>query len=293
MARMAIDDPFSVAWRTDRPYLVDLAFRMLGDLGRAEDTVQEAFWRLSQAGIDQIDDPRGWLIVVTSRLCLDDIKSARARRELASDSADIDRQNRSRAVDPADRVTLDDNLRLALIVVLEALSPAERVVFVLHDVFQTPFDQIAETVGRTSASCRQLARRARLKVEAGGHRGGAEHRALTETFIAACAGGDMDGLLHILDPDVRGTIDTREHVVVAGAPQVARNLLRYWSAPDHTLVSYPIGGRPALLGFTGRELSGILLLDIDDGRVTKIHALARPEELDFVRSQLALVSTAG
>ena len=112
---------------------------------------------------------RGWLFVVTSRLCLVHIKSARSRRERAEDVTVIDRRDPDAAsVDPADRITLDDSVRLALVVVLERLTSAERVVFVLHDIFQMPFDIIAESVGRTSVSCRQLARRARRKIEAAG-----------------------------------------------------------------------------------------------------------------------------
>jgi RNA polymerase sigma-70 factor (ECF subfamily) len=291
MTIMAGPDPVSTAWRAHRPYLVDLAFRMLGDLGRAEDVVQEAFSRLLQAQIDQIEDQRGWLVVVTSRLCLDEIKSARARRELAVDAGDIDAHTPGRQVDPVDRVTLDDNLRIALAVVLERLSPAERVAFVLHDIFGLPFDTIAETVGRTSASCRQLARRARRKVEAADatqvfdDRGDA-NRHITDTFIKACANGDLTELLGILDPDVSGTIDTRARLVVAGAQLVARNLLRYWSRPEHTLVSQTFDAQPALLGFTDRQLTGIFLLTVAHGRIVKIHVLADPHKLDLVRSQL-------
>ena len=146
---MASDDQIGQAWTANRAYLIDLAFRMLGDIGAAEDVVQEAFFRLVQTPLGGVDDARGWLIVVTSRLCLDRIKSAPWRRERAADmAARADRDMASDAPDPADRVTLDDEVRLALLVVLEQLSPAERVAFVLHDVFQLPFDLIAETVGR-------------------------------------------------------------------------------------------------------------------------------------------------
>ena len=162
---MASDDQIGQAWTAHRAYLIDLAFRMLGDIGAAEDVVQEAFFRLVQTPLGGVDDARGWLIVVMSRLCLDRIKSAPWRRERAADmAARGDRDMASDAPDPADRVTLDDEVRLALLVVLEQLSPAERVAFVLHDVFQLPFDLIAETVGRPPAACRQLASRARRKV---------------------------------------------------------------------------------------------------------------------------------
>jgi RNA polymerase sigma-70 factor (ECF subfamily) len=292
MTHVSDDERVREAWRSHRPYLVDLAFRMLADIGAAEDVVQEAFSRLLRATTDEIEDERGWLIVVTSRLCLDHIKSARSRRERAEDSADLDRRTSATSVDPADRVTLDDNIRLALIVVLERLTPAERVVFVLHDVFQNRFDVIAETVGRTSSSCRQLARRARQKIEAGKPAGpldidASRYQEVTEKFIAACSNGQMQGLLAVLDPDVAGTIDTREAVRVVGAEKVADNLLRFWGQPTTTLVSQPVGGQPALLGFSNRELAGVLLLTVEEGLIKKIHVLTDPVELDFVRYQLS------
>src|SRR6266567_5422523 len=161
-------DKLAAAYADHRPYLVDLAFRMLGDVGAAEDVVQDAFFRLMRAELGEIEDKRGWLIVVTSRLCLDQIKSARSRRERAHDASEIEfvAPPHSGLTDPADRVTFDDGVRLALLVVLQQFSPAERIVFVLHDIFQMPFDTVAETVGRTAPSCRQLARRARQKISA-------------------------------------------------------------------------------------------------------------------------------
>src|SRR5215472_12300870 len=159
----------SDAYQAHRPYLIDLAFRMLGDLGAAEDVVQDAFSRLMGAEAGEIEDYRGWLIVVTSRLCLDQIRSARTRRERAHDAAEIEfiAPPQSGLTDPADRVTLDDRVRIALLVMLQRLSPAERVVFVLHEVFSVPFDAIAATVGRSGPACRQLARRARQKIADG------------------------------------------------------------------------------------------------------------------------------
>src|SRR6516162_10921522 len=188
------DEVVIQAWNEHRPYLVDLAFRMLGDIGAAEDVVQDAFSRLLRARPGEIEDERGWLIVVTSRLCLDQIRSARARRERPHDAGEIEFvpgeqafASRPESADPADRVTLDDNVRLALLVVLQRLSPAERVVFVLHDIFGVPFPTVAETVGRAAPACRQLAKRARQKIAEGqsGARfdvAGAEHRAVTEKF---------------------------------------------------------------------------------------------------------------
>ena len=131
----------AAAWRADRAYLIDLAYRMLGDIGAAEDVVQEAFLRLDLAEPGEVRDPRGWLTVVTSRLCLDRIRSAHDRRERPSDTAWLDSAlslGRQTVVDPADRVTLDEEVTEALLILLQRLSPAERVAFVLHDVFQLP-----------------------------------------------------------------------------------------------------------------------------------------------------------
>ena len=150
------------AWRSHRPYLVNLAYQMLGDVGEAEDIAQESFLRLARTDPSQIEDVRGWLTVVAGRLCLDQVRSARARHERPDQGGALE-ASRSNDPDPADRVTLDDEVRTALLEVLRRLSPGERVAFVLHDVFQMPFEEIAETVGRPIGTCRQLARRARAK----------------------------------------------------------------------------------------------------------------------------------
>ena len=163
-------DLVAVAWRADRAYLIDLAYRMMSDIGAAEDVVQEAFLRLDLVEPGEVRDPRGWLTVVTSRLCLDRIRSAQNRRERPSDTAWLDGAlslGRQTGVDPADRVTLDEEVSEALLILLQRLSPAERVSFVLHDVFRLPFDQVAEILGKPSATCRQLAKRARAKVAGG------------------------------------------------------------------------------------------------------------------------------
>src|SRR5216684_2909696 len=288
----------SQAYQDHRPYLVNLAFRMLGEIGAAEDVVQDAFSRLMRADFAEIEDERGWLIVVTSRLCLDQIRSAHSRRERTHDSSEIEfvaPPAQAALADPADRVTFDDGVRLALLVVLQRLSPAERVVFVLHDIFQMPFDVVAETVGRAAPSCRQLARRARQKIAAGqdGVRfdtASAEHRMVTEKFIAACANGDLSGLLEVLAPDAWGEVDLgpgsgRSPAVITGAERVARNLLRFWGTGT-TLVSLPVGGQPALLGFADRKLVGMLVLPCATRLSRRVHAIGDPCLLDFLRSQL-------
>jgi RNA polymerase sigma-70 factor, ECF subfamily len=286
----------SQAYQDHRPYLVDLAFRMLGDIGAAEDIVQDAFTRLMHVDVREIEDERGWLIVVTSRLCLDQIKSARYRKERAHDASEIEfvAPPQSALADPADRVTFDDGVRLALLVVLQQLSPAERVVFVLHDIFQMPFDIVAETVGRSAPACRQLASRARQKIAAGPGSArfdiaSAEHRLVTEKFIAACSNGDLSGLLDVLAPDAWGDVDLGPAAarlgVVVGAENIARNLLRFWGQ-GATLVSHPVAGQPAVLAFTRRELAAVLVFTMRGELIQAIHVIGDPRKLDFLSSQL-------
>src|SRR6201998_4182779 len=279
-------DQITQAWRRHRPYLVNLGYQIIGDVGDAEDVAQEAFLRLSRADLDEIDDVRGWLTVVTSRLCLDQVRSARTRHERLSrpggeglDTEAVETQS----VDPADRVTLDDEVRTALTEVLRRLSPGERVAFVLHDVFGVPFDAIAETVGRPVAPCRQLARRARAKFNTAQPKlsevASAEHKLVAEKFITACANGDIAALTAVLDPPVWGvgTAPTEP----APPPQfnhgphaVATNLLRYLG-PEVTLVSGP-AGQPVVLAFARRRLFAAIVLTIRGCLVTKIEAIADP-----------------
>jgi len=253
---------FGEVWRADRPYLVNLAYRMLGDIGAAEDVVQEAFVRWSAAS--DVADDRGWLTVVTSRLCLDQLRSARCRRELPGDVPEV-----PLAVDPADRVTLDDEVRLALLVVLQRLPPAERVAFILHDVFGLPFESVAETLGRPVATCRQLARRARQHIALERSRPVAadEHQLVTERFITACANGDLDALLQVLHPDVWGAGSFGGAYERHGAADVAAGILRYLGSRA-TLVAAP----PLVVAYLRRREFAVLRLTIVGDRVTKIVA---------------------
>jgi RNA polymerase sigma-70 factor, ECF subfamily len=264
------------AWRSHHPYLVNLAYQMLGDIGGAEDVAQEAFLRLSRAS--HVEDVRAWLTVVAGRLCLDQLGSARARRERPDESGALDAAQ-SREVDPADRVTLDDEVRTALLEVLQRLNPGERVAFVLHDVFQMPFEEIAETVGRPVGTCRQLARRARAKfVDVSPRRADVtdvEHRIVTEKFITACANGDLEALTAVLDPSVWGVatfVGGGAQQVNHGPDTVAPNLLRFLGH-GATLVAGPAG---EVLGFADRRLVVVLVLTVRDERILKIEATVDP-----------------
>ncbi|MGY4652102.1 RNA polymerase sigma factor SigI [Mycobacterium sp. URHB0021] len=274
--------PVEVAWRDHRPYLVNLAYQMLGDIGDAEDVAQEAFLRLSRTDRSEIDDVRAWLTVVAGRLCLDQLRSARVRHERPDESGAAETAPAA-GLDPADRVTLDDEVRIALLEVLRRLSPGERVAFVLHDVFGLPFDEIAETVGRPVGTCRQLARRARAKFSGAAARrpdiDDVEHHDVTEKFITACANGDLQALISVLDPTVWGvgTIladPAPPPQVNHGAEEVGRNLLRYLGS-DATLVSGPVG-EPVLLAFAHRRLFAVVMLTVRGGRILKIEATVDP-----------------
>jgi RNA polymerase sigma-70 factor (ECF subfamily) len=274
------------AWRRHRAYLVNLGYQITGDVGDAEDVAQEAFLRLSRINANEIDDVRGWLTVVTTRLCLDQVRSARARYERPGEPADNGRAlmvDESRRADPADRVTLDDEIRAALLEVLRRLSPGERVAFVLHDVFGVPFDSIAETVGRPAGTCRQLARRARAKFTAAqpnfAEVASGEHQLVTEKFITACANGDLASLTAVLDPTVWGvgTVladPAPPQQVNHGPHDVATNLLLYLG-PGVTLVSGP-AGQPVVLAFANRRLFAAIVLTIRGGFVTQLEAIADP-----------------
>jgi RNA polymerase sigma-70 factor (ECF subfamily) len=287
-----VDGELARAWRDHRRHVLDIALRMLGNLPEAEDVVQEAFARLLRADVREIDNVGGWLVVVAGRLCLDRLRSER-RHPIVPDATLEDRAA-ALTPDPADRVTLDDNVRIALHVVLERLTPAERTAYVLHDVFQYPFTEISEIVGRTPAACRQLASRARRTIssDAGATRfrvEPADDRRVAERFIAACTTGDLDGLLAVLDPDVDGEADLGGGFrrVEVGSADVAVGLLRYLG-PDSatTLVSAPAGDHPGVLAVRDGRVVTLVTLTVRDGRVDHIHALVDPVRLGPINEAL-------
>jgi RNA polymerase sigma-70 factor (ECF subfamily) len=240
--------------------------------------VQEAFARLSLQRLEDIDDLRGWLVVVVRRVALDRLGSAHTRRSTpTADEPD------AVVADPADRVTLDDEVRRAFGVVLDRLSPAERTSFLLHDVFGFPFDAVAELVGRTPGACRQLASRARRSIrdgEAQEHAAlDAEVVAVADRFAAACAGGDLEALLRELDPGVSGwaTIDGRRVGFAEGAETVAERVL-FFLGPRNglRLLPIPLEGAMAILGTRRGRPIAMVRIDIEGGRVHRLHAIVLP-----------------
>jgi RNA polymerase sigma-70 factor (ECF subfamily) len=295
------------AWHEHRRHLLDIAGRMLGDRAEAEDVVQEAYARLVRLGPDElarVDDVGGWLVVVTSRLCLDRLRAGRRHPTTTDDAllgggpqavGDVGAPGAA-TVDPADRVTLDDSVRGALDRVLARLSPAERTAFVLHDVFQFPFEAVAEMVGRSPAACRQLASRARRAVrsDVAPDRfsvAPADQRRVLDRFLAACAAGDLDGLLAVLDPDVDGVADVGGPVgrrVAAGAVTVAALLVRYLGPATGTaLLALPGPADEAVLvGRREGEVVLLAILRIRAGRIVHFEGIADPVVLAWIAASL-------
>jgi RNA polymerase sigma-70 factor, ECF subfamily len=281
------DGRIRAAWQADRSYLLAIATGMLGRPADAEDVVQEAFARLSGTPVDEIEDIRGWLIVVTRRLCLDRLGSAETRRTTATP---LPPEADQEGIDPADRMTLDDEVRRALAVVIDRLSPAERTSFILHDIFGFTFDAAAELVGRTPAACRQLARRARLSIRAdspgspsaAARAAGPRPRAaadLAERFIAVCDGGDVQGLIGLLDPDVAGlatVMGLPPLPPVRGPAAVAERALFFFGpSAGVTLEPFALEDRVAVVARQGSQVVAVVRLDERGGRVFHLHAIAR------------------
>jgi len=275
------------AWAAHRPYLLAVAAGMLNRHDDAEDEVQEAFARLAAAS-GAIEDVRAWLVVVTRRLCLDRLDLAESRRTTATAEPPEPPEAPRGIPDPADRMLLHDEVRQALSVVIDRLSPAERTSFILHDIFGFPFDAVAGLVGRTPAACRQLARRARLSVGTGSSHtdlaralsGNTTAAGLAERFIAVCEGGDMHGLIGLLDPEAAGfrlVIGMPPRPAVRGAEAVAeRAMHRLGPSAGVSLQPFDLEGRAAVVARRGDEVVAVVRLDDREGRIFHLHTVVRP-----------------
>ena len=285
------DEEIRAAWRENRRYLLDVAYRMLGSISEAEDVVQEAFARLVLADRATIQDLRGWLVVVVTRLCLDELRSARARREtyVGPWLPEPVVQAAPPGGDPADRITLDDSVRIAMLVVLERLSPAERAAFVLHDVFKFAFEDVGRIVGRSPEACRQLASRARRHIaeQTGPARfevDPVELRWIVGRFMAAANEGDREALMDVLDPDVVGWTDTgglpgAPLGPITGRKAVVSVLLRFLGEYGVTLAPTTVNGEPGAIGFRDGAPMSVIAFETHGGRITRIHGIANPEKL--------------
>ncbi|MFG2444868.1 RNA polymerase sigma factor SigJ [Nocardia fluminea] len=272
-----------------RPYLRRLAYSTLGSISDAEDVVQDAWLRLQRqfdAGkADEIDNLRAWLTTVISRLALDQLGSARARREQYVGEW-LPEPEVTSWDDPADRISQDERVTTALLVVLESLSPAERTAFVLQDVFGMSGPEVAEVVGRTPAAVRQLASRARKHVENGTPRfpaSPAEQEKVVSAFSLAWRSGDLSSLLGILDENVVLTADGGGKVPairqpVRGAELIAKMLLGWYTAANGWGRSVLVNGMPGLVVFDGTNV-GVFSFVVDAGRVVAITVVRNPDKL--------------
>jgi RNA polymerase sigma factor (sigma-70 family) len=284
------DDEFlAERFEEHRTHLRAVAYRMLGSLSEADDAVQEAWLRLSRSDPNAIENLRAWLTTVVARVSLNVLRSRRSRRE---EPLGVDVHvpepiiSRADGVDPEHEALLADSVGLALLVVLETLSPAERLAFVLHDMFAVPFDEIAPMVGRTPTAARQLASRARRRVQGAPTVPDADltrQREVVDAFFAAARGGDFDALVAVLDPDVvlradGGTLRPDDTRVVRGAEQVARRALIFANLSPYVRPALVNGVAGVVVAPRGRPFS-VMAFTVVGGRIVAIDALSDPERL--------------
>ncbi|MEU6589754.1 RNA polymerase sigma factor SigJ [Streptomyces sp. NPDC046881] len=295
-------DPGLSAIMSERRQLLNLAYRLLGSLADAEDVVQETYTRwyaMSRAEQEAIESPGAWLTRVAGRICLNLLGSARARREqyvgewipepLPDPAEWIAGAAGGAGVDPADRITLDESVTMAFLVVFESMTPAERVAFVLHDVFRYPFAEVAEIVGRSPAACRQLASSARRRITA--ERTGASPDAVRQArvvrrFKAAWEAQDMDALIALLDPGATAVSDGGGRAIahllpLEGAERIAHLYLRIARfAPPRTVLERTVNGLPGLVVESGGRVETVFAFQVaDDDRITRIWAVRNPAKL--------------
>jgi RNA polymerase sigma factor (sigma-70 family) len=277
--RVTAEEQLAAEFETHRPYLHAIAFRVLGAHADADDAVQEAWLRLARAGGEGIDDLRGWLTTVTGRICLD---ALRRRGRRGEEPLEFNVGMLDVAAGPEEEALLADSVGLALYVVMDALTPAERVAFVLHDVFEIPFDAIGAVLGRSTPATKMLASRARARIRLGAPAAAADAaaREVIAAFAAAAARGDMEGLLAVLAPEAEFRASgPRGTTVVRGAAAIARNAragARAGGPQAHPVV---VDGLPGLLLTADGRPFAVLAFTVEGGAITSIRSLTDPGRL--------------
>jgi RNA polymerase sigma-70 factor (ECF subfamily) len=279
------DDEFWAArFEEHRPRLRAVAYRMLGSLAEADDAVQEAWLRVSRASGADVENVGGYLTTVVSRQCLNMLRSRAARREDPFDVRLPDPVVTSGdGTDPAEQGALADSVGLALLVVLEALDPAERLAFVLHDMFAVPFDEIAGVLGRTPAAARQLASRARRRVRGAtpsGQPDRARQREIVDAWLTAVRGGRLDGLVALLHPDavLRVDVGGARPKIVRGAAAVAGQAALYRDGGLHARFAVVNGG-PGIVSVVDGRVTAVLAFTVAEGSIVEVDILADPRRL--------------
>jgi len=275
-------------FEANRSHLRAVAYRMLGSVTEADDAVQESWLRLSRANADDVENLQAWLTTVVGRVCLDMLRARKSRREEPlGPHVPEPIVSREDAADPEHEALLADSVGLALLVVLETLGPAERLAFVLHDMFGVPFDEIAPIVGRSPAAARQLASRARRRV-----RGGApvpdvdvaRQRTVVDAFLAAARQGDFDALVAVLDPDVvfrldRGALRPGAAREVQGAQAVAEYVLTHAARLARFARPALVNGAAGVVVASGDRPLAVAGFTVAGGRIAEIDLLADPGRL--------------
>lgn len=271
---MTEQDKLAADFEAHRPYLHVIAFRVLGSHADADDAVQEAWLRLARTGGDGIQELRGWLTTVTGRICLDLLRRREARSEqpleLWATAGDF-------SPDPEAEAVLADSVGLALYVVMDALTPAERVSFVLHDIFEMPFDTIAAVLGRSTAATKMLASRARGRIQLGAPTDGGHSaaRSVVDAFLEAAGQGDVAGLLALLAPEVELHADA---VVIHGRDKVATRAT-FGARPNAKTHPALVNGVPGALIIADGRPSLLMAFTVEDGCITTIRTLSDAKRL--------------
>ena len=274
-----------------RHRLQALAYRMLGSLAEAEDAVQEAWLRVARASGEDVDNVAGWLTTIVSRQCLNMLRSRAARREDPLEVRVPDPVVEfGTGLDPAEQAVVADSVGLALLVVLESLDPAERLAFVLHDMFAVPFDDIAPMLERTPAAARQLASRARRRVQGAtpaGTPNRVRQREIVDAWLAAARGGDFAGLVALLHPNAVLRVDTGgpDSALVRGATAIAGQASRH-RAPGLRARYATVNGGAGIVGTIDGRVSSVLAFTIADGLIVEVDILTDPERLAALKLSL-------